>query len=438
MSGNTWKNWAETVICHPSEIVKPSSEDEITSIIAKAKKEGKRIRVVGNGHSFTALNNTSSILMSLENWQGVLDLDKEKSCVTVRSGTQIKALGELLHQEGLAQENLGDIDVQSIAGAISTGTHGTGVELGNLSTQVEELTFINGNGELISCSEEENHDIFKAAQISLGALGIITRIKLRCVPAYKLELQNVKGSLKECLAHLESYKKENRNFEFYYFPYTDVVQMKFSNITDNDPERGGLMQYLNDIILENGAFKVVSEISRIFPSQSRRVSRLCGSLVGESKRSTWSHQVYATARLVKFTEMEYNIPSVHYTDCMNEIIRKIEKEQYDLHFPIENRFVKGDDIWLSPAYQRDSAYVAVHMYKGMPFEKYLRDMEEIFDHYQGRPHWGKLHYKSPEKLAELYPEWNAFHAIRRKMDADGIFMNDYLASIFGERVPILA
>ncbi|MGB1217788.1 MAG: D-arabinono-1,4-lactone oxidase, partial [Saprospiraceae bacterium] len=289
---------------------------------------------------------------------------------------------------------------------------------------------INGNGELITCSEKENRDIFKSAQISLGALGIITRIKLRCIPAYKLELKNVRGNLKECLSNLEKYKKENRNFEFYHFPYTDVVQMKISNITENKPEKAGVMRYLNDMVIENGAFKVISEVSRIFPSQSKRMGQLCGFLVGESRRSTWSHQVYATARFVKFTEMEYNIPAENYVECMNEIVAKIEKEQYNLHFPIESRFVKGDDIYLSPAYQRDSAYVAVHMYKGMPFEKYLRDMEEIFNHYQGRPHWGKLHYKTSRELAELYPKWNDFHEIRKRMDPNGIFMNDYLESIF--------
>ncbi len=427
---NTWKNWAETTICYPSEIIYPESEEEIVQIIERAKKEQKKIRVVGNGHSFTQLVATNSILISLDKWEGIIEIDD--NLVTVRSGTNIKNLGELLFQYGLAQENLGDIDVQSIAGAISTGTHGTGIHFGNLATQIEEITFINAQGEKITCSENQEQDIFKAAQVSLGSLGIITRLKLRCVPKYKLELKNVKGNFSDCMKQLENYKKENRNFEFYYFPYTEVVQMKFSNTTEKEVKEGGVMKFLNDIILENGAFKLVSEISRVFPSQSRRVSRLCGSLVGESERCAWSHKVFATARLVRFTEMEYNIPMEHFSDCIHEIKKKIEDTQYDLHFPIENRFVKKDDIWLSPAYERDSAYIAVHMYKGMPYKKYLKDMETIFEKYQGRPHWGKLHFQTPEKLKNSYPMWEQFHNIRKKMDPNGLFMNLYLASIFGE------
>ncbi len=431
MSNNkTWTNWAGTAECHPRSFIYPSSEEEIQALVKNAVKEGRGIRIAGNGHSFTKLVETSDLLLSLDKWSGLREVDG--SIVEVRSGTNIKVLGEELFKAGLAQENLGDIDVQSIAGAVSTGTHGTGVELGNLATQVTEITFVNGSGELINCSEEKDRDVFKAAQISLGALGIITRMKLRCVPKYKLELKNIKGDFNDCLKNVDKHNKENRNFEFYYFPYTDVVQMKFSNLTDATPKDGGIGSYLNDIILENGAFKVLSEFSRMVPSQSRNVSKLAGKFVGESQRCNWSHRVFATARLVRFTEMEYNIPAESFQECIREIRKKIDDTQYDLHFPIENRFVKGDDIWLSPAYGRDSAYIAIHMYKGMPYEKYFTDMENIFKKYNGRPHWGKMHFQKAGDLAKRYPKWNDFHRIRKAMDPKGVFMNDYLKSIFGE------
>ena len=429
MSQNTWKNWAETCVCHPEQIQYPRSEEEIVNIIRYASENGKQIRVAGNGHSFTSLVGTDSILVALDNWAGLIGV--EGNIAHVKSGSNIKYLGEELFQNGLAQENLGDIDVQSIAGALSTGTHGTGIEFGTLSTQIEELTIINAKGEKITCSEKQNRDIFKAAQVSLGSLGIITEYKLKCVPKYILELRNVKSNITDTLSKLEQYKKENRNFEFYYFPYTETVQLKISNITNKEPKEGGFLRYFNDIILENGAFKLFSEISRIFPSQSRRVSKLIGKLVGETKRNTWSHRVYATSRFVKFTEMEYNIPTEHFEDCILEVKKKIEDTQYDLHFPIECRFVKQDDIWLSPAYQRDSAYIAIHMYKGMPYEKYLKDMEAIFRKYNGRPHWGKLHYQTPDSLKKSYPKWDEFHAIRKEMDPGGIFLNGHMKDIFG-------
>ncbi len=431
MSNNkTWTNWAGTAECHPRTFLYPTSEEEIQSIVKEAIKDGHKVRVAGNGHSFTKLVETDSILLSLDKWQGIIEVDG--NIVEVRSGTNIKKLGEELFNIGLGQENLGDIDIQSIAGAVSTGTHGTGIHLGNLATQVVEITFVNGKGELITCSEEIERDIFKSAQISIGALGIITRMKIKCTPKYKLELINSKSTFNECLENLESYKTENRNFEFYYFPYSDIVQYKITNITDNEPKEGGIMKYLNDIILENGIFKIMSEISRLIPATSKKISWMVGRFSSEAVRSTWSHQVFATTRLVRFTEMEYNIPAEHFTDCLKELRAKIEKEEYHLHFPLECRFVKGDDIWLSPAYQRDSAYIAVHMYKGMKFRKYFSDMETIFKKYQGRPHWGKLHYLTPMDLEEKYPMWEKFHAVRLQMDPKGIFMNDYLHSIFGK------
>lgn len=426
---NTFRNWAETVVCHPEQILKPSSEEGIVAIIRAANQEGKNIRIVGKGHSFSGLVGTDSILIALDNWTGVIR--KEGNSVWVKAGSNIKKLGEELFNLGLAQENLGDIDVQSIAGAVSTGTHGTGIEFGNLATQVEEITFINAKGEKITCSESRNHDIFKAAQVSLGCLGVITQMKLRCLPKYVLELKNKKTNITDCLAKLDEYNRENRNFEFYYFPYTETVQMKISNLTNGKPQESGLMGYLNDMVLENGLFKCFSEFSRIMPSRSKGVSKLVAAFVGESKRNTWSHRVYATSRLVRFTEMEYNIPKEAFEECMWEIKKKIEDTQYALHFPIECRFVKGDDIWLSPAYQRDSAYLAVHMYKGMSYEQYFRDMETIFKKYDGRPHWGKMHFQTPDSLKKLYPKWDEFHAIRKEMDPKGIFLNDYLKGIFG-------
>jgi FAD-linked oxidoreductase len=386
--------------------------------------------VVGAGHSFTPLVQTDDVLMSLDAIQGIEVIDTAVSTATVLGGTTLKYVGDALFERGLAQENLGDIDVQSIAGAISTGTHGTGAGFGTLSTQIEGLTLVTASGELLECSSEQNSDIFRAAQVSLGTLGIIAKVKLRVVPAKRLHYQGQRRTLADCLTHLEQYRQENSHFEFFWFPYTDGVQAKFMNETDEPTSKSSLWSAFNKIVLENGAFWLLSEACRMFPTFSKSVCQISAQSIANIDEVNYSHRLFATPRVVRFQEMEYNIPAEHIGMVLSEIQQCVEQQQFHVNFPIECRFVRADDIWLSPAYQRDSAYVAVHMYKGMPYRFYFSHIEDIFKRYQGRPHWGKMHTRKARELAELYPHWHDFRRVRASLDPKGIFLNSYLRELF--------
>lgn len=425
------QNWSGNQQWEPSSIRYPESEEDILKLVQEAREQGTIIRTIGSGHSFTALNNTSGILVSLDQWQGILDVHPEAQEVTVKAGTKLHLLGQLLHSADLAMENLGDIDEQSIAGAISTGTHGTGTAFGNISTQISGVTFVNGEGELIHCSLENQADLFRCLQISLGALGIITRIRLRCVPAYRLRLEKRTEPLEQVLENYPAYNRDNRNFEFYWLPYTNTTQTKFTNLTDEAVDQANWWTYVNDVWIENYVFMALCELAKRLPSLNKSISRFSARFLGESKKVSYSHQVYATPRYVKFNEMEYNIPLADYPIVIREVQKIVNSGRHAIHFPIENRFVKGDEIWLSPAYQRDSAYIACHVYKGKAYEPYFRELETIFQAYAGRPHWGKLHFQQARELQSAYPQWDAFLRLRARHDPQGIFLNPYLEQLFG-------
>lgn len=431
MANPQWTNWSGHVSCNPSEISYPETEEQVVEIVQKAIQNNQKIRILGRGHSFSQLVQTNDIIVCLDKLSGLIEINNDKTEATVWAGTQIKELGGLLFEHGLAQENLGDIDVQSIAGATATGTHGTGVKFGNIATQITGMTLVNGKGELVQISKTENPEWLNAAQISLGTLGIITRISIRCCPTYNLKIVLKKSTWEETIANLDQLNSENRNFEFYSFPYSETVQHRITNLTTEPAQKDGFTRYFNDIVMENGFFWVLCEMTKRIPSLSQRMSRFISSAAVVTTKINHSHKIFATVRNVKFNEMEYNIPIEYYQDCSNEIKERIEKEQYQVHFPIEHRFVQGDDIWLSPAYQRNSAYIAVHMYKGMPYKKYFEDMEAIFRSYDGRPHWGKMHTKQCNTFEQIYPKWAEFKAVREQFDPNQVFLSSYLKDIFG-------
>ncbi|MEC2057123.1 FAD-binding protein [Peribacillus psychrosaccharolyticus] len=426
--GKRWRNWSKTCECTPEKILYPSSIEEVVSFVKEAVKQKKKIRVVGAGHSFTDLVKTDNWLVSLDLLSGIEQLDEAASTVTVLGGTRLFQLGEGLGQEGYSQENLGDINVQSIAGAISTGTHGTGLEFGNIPTQVVELVIVTASGEVLTVSEEQNPQYFKACLLSLGVLGIIVKVTLKIIrtPIYEYRSEKIEYPL--FVQQLEYFINENRHFEFYLFPYSDLVQVKTMNITTHKPQRL-LFHNLKNLILENYLFFVLSEVCRLFPKSSPTISRLSAMAVGTTTITAKSHEIFATPRLVKFREIEYCIPLHYFKSAIQEIRECIELKKHKVHFPIECRTVKADDIWFSPSYQRDSAYIAFHMYKGMPYEEYFREVEAIMQKYGGRPHWGKMHSLGKKELHACYPKLPDFLAIRHELDPQEIFLNDYIKKI---------
>jgi FAD-linked oxidoreductase len=416
--------------------MRPRSIDELATAVSECGRVGRHLRVAGSGHSFTPLVLSNDLLISLEEMQGIDSIDTEGGTVTILGGTVLKNLGDMLFEHGLAQENLGDIDVQSISGAISTGTHGTGIRYGTLSTQVEGLTLVTASGEILECSREREPEIFKAAQVSLGTLGVIAKVKLRVVPAKRLHFLGQRKKLADCLTHLEQYKQENSHFEFLWIPYTGGVQAKFLNETMEPVSKSTVWGNFNKLVLENYVYWLLSESCRLVPRLCKTVTNISAQSIATIDEVDYSHRLFATPRMVRFQEMEYNIPAEHTVAVLNEIQECILRHQFQVHFPIECRFVHSDDIWLSPAYGRESAYIAVHMYRGMPYRSYFYYIEEIFKRYQGRPHWGKMHTRTAGELAQLYPHWHDFRRVRAKLDPEGVFLNSYLRDLFDADEPL--
>lgn len=425
-----WSNWSGLVQCDPKDYATPSSVEEVAQVVQDAAHDGRNIRVVGSGHSFSDLVKTDDLLMSLDNLQGVVSASAEDGEAELYAGTKLLRMNQLLDEYGVALENLGDINVQSVAGVVSTGSHGTGIKFGNISSQALGATLVAANGEIVECSETENRDHFKAAQVSIGALGVLVKLRVRALPSYRIEYVRKASTIEETFANADRYKDETRNFEFFFFPYGEGVLQKFLNTTDDPISGDGPMKWFTDVVMENAAFEAMSRVARAFPSTCPRIARIAGGSFSSSRQVNVSHKCFSTVRSVRFNEMEYAVPVESGLDAAREIKEWVEKKRLAVHFPIEFRYVQGDDIFISPHYGRDSVAISVHMYKGMPHEEYFKGCEAIFRNYDGRPHWGKLHSLGAKELAPLYPKWDAFQSIRRELDPKGVFMTPYLKRLF--------
>lgn len=424
------KNWAGNITWDPGQVALPSSEGAILDLVRKAINDNRKIRLIGTGHSFTALCATDEIAVSLDNYQGIVSVNKEKHQATVKGGTKLNVLGELLFAYGMAMENLGDIDVQSIAGTISTGTHGTGKSFGTISTQIIGIKFINGKGEVVNCATDNNPNLLKAAQVSLGLLGVITEVTLQCVPAYKLEIKNKKENINEVIAEWDQRHAGNRNFEHFWFPYTDGVWTKSSNIVaEGSPTKVGMINYMSEYVLENYVFGACCQLANWFPSMNESISKLSAGSISDLSKIAQSHEVYATQRLVRFKEMEYNVPNEAYGHVMKAIMKIVNSKKFNIHFPIESRIVAADDIYMSPANGRTSAYIAVHVYHKKDHRPYFKAVEEICRAHCGRPHWGKMNTLTNNDVVDLYPEYSKFMEYRNTHDPDKVFSNSYLQKL---------
>ncbi len=423
------QNWGRSLDFTASQVLYPTTEEEVLRILSNATYNHKTVRTIGSGHSWTGLIATPDMLVSLDHWQGIISVDAQKNWVEVKSGTKLLKLGNDLWNLGLAMENLGDIDVQSIAGALNTGTHGTGKHFGTLATQIISITIALPTGELVEVSETNNRDLFKAAQISLGALGIITRYKLKVVKAFKLEYTSKLGKVRDAIDNFDKYNNEYRNYEFYWFPYTEEVQLKLVSETIKPIQDGGFMRDFDDIVIENMGYKLLSEWSRTHPKFYKPFSKFSARGVPKGTWRNYSNKIFATKRWVRFKEMEYNVPRPRFEECIQEIMDTIHRRDFRVHMPLEIRYVKSDDIMISPANGRDAVYMAVHQYLGMDYEEYFKTIESIFWKYEGRPHFGKMNTMTKDQFLQVHPNWQKFSNIQRECDPKGIMLNDYLKSI---------
>lgn len=431
VSSSSWTNWAGTASCRPAETEFPRSEEEIVAALKRAAQAGERVKVAGTGHSFTDIACTGGRMLRLDGYDRVLEVDRERGLVTVESGIKIWKLAEELARHGLAFANLGDIGYQALAGAISTATHGTGAKLGNLATQVTAIRLVLADGSTLDVSAESDPEAFRAAQVSLGALGVISTITLQCVPAFTLDCREVPGRLDDVLDSFEEQVERHDHFWFWWFPHTDGCIVKTYDRTQAEPKpRGTVRAYVEDMLLGNHVARMMLRIGRARPALIPRISRLAVSTFSHHY-SDRSDRVFTTPRLMRFSEMEYAIPRPHAVESVREIRRVIDERGFRISFPVECRVVAPDDIFLSPSHGRETAYVAVHVFEGMEYEPYFRDVEAIMRSFGGRPHWGKIHFQTHHSLRELYPAWGRFAAVRGRLDPQGRFANAYLDKVLG-------
>jgi L-gulonolactone oxidase len=416
------RNWTGDQVWAPEVVEEPRSESELVEAVGRARK----LRAIGSGHSFTDIALTDGVQVSLRHMNRVLDADG--SLVRVQGGIRLRELGVELARRGLAMENLGDVDAQTLAGALATGTHGTGVGYRNLSSRVEGMRLVTASGAV----DVRDGDDLRAARVGLGALGVVTEVSLRCQPLYTLRRTDERRPLDETLVKLEELALARERFEFFAFPNSRWALWRTTERVVALPRPPGRAEhFVRDVLLENGAFGAFCRLGRALPALAPAIGRLMGRLAGGGERVDRSHRIYANPRLVRFTEMEYAIPRANGAEAVRRVFDLIKRRRLPVLFPLEVRFGAADDAFLSPSAGRDSCYIAVHQYRGMEFETYFRAVEAIMASYGGRPHWGKRHYRSAAELAALYPDWDRFAAVRDRLDPGRRFANDYTQRVLG-------
>jgi L-gulono-1,4-lactone dehydrogenase len=426
-----WSNWAGNQSCNPDEVAHPSTDAELAAVVKGAAARGRRVKVVGSGHSFTACALTDGVQIVLDRYNKVVAIDGRANTVTVQAGCTIADLNKTLFQYGMAMPNLGDIAYQTISGAISTATHGTGAKLTGIAGQVIGLDIVTGDGSVVSCSRDEEPEIFESARVGVGALGALSTVTLQCVPKFNLHAIEEPIRVDKVLEEIDERVDGNEHFEFFWVPHTGWALTKSNNRTTEQPHGQSRWKFFKDkIVMENIAFGAVTKLGRFRPSAIPRLSRLIPSS-GRVEYVKPSYQVFASPRWVKFYEMEYSVPRRHVGTALNGIRKLIDDKGLFIGFPVEVRFTAADDIPLSTASGRESAYLAVHVAKGMEYETYFRGVEEIMNGLEGRPHWGKLHFQTADVLATRYPKWNAFQKVRGQLDPNGVFANAYTDRVFG-------
>jgi FAD/FMN-containing dehydrogenase len=402
-----WSNWAGNVVAAPARRIAPAGETELARALRQT--DTSAVRIAGSGHSFTPLCATEGLLVELDQLQGIVAIDAGRGRATVRAGTPLWALGAELHDAGLALENLGDIDRQTVAGAVATGTHGTGSRYGSLATQVTALRLLTVAGEALDLERarepaapsettvDDDADRFSGAVVALGALGVVTRLTLRVVPAYRLHERMWKAPYEEADAELDERFAGHDHFEVFDFPQRERAALKSLDETDE-------------------------EVDTTLPYDASRF---------EGERIDWSWRVFPSARNLRFVEMEYSVPLDAGRACWRALRTRLREHHPTVTWPLEIRRVAADALWLSPAYQRDAITISVHQGAGLPYRELFADAESILRDHGGRPHWGKLHDLGHRELAELYPRWEDFARLRRELDPTGRLLNEHLRRLFG-------
>lgn len=432
--GQQWQNWARSARVRPQRVEFPRTPEAVQRAVLAARQRGMAIKAVGAGHSFTGIAVAPGVLLDLTDLSGLVSVDLERSRVTLQAGTRLHQIPALLAPYGLAMQNLGDIDRQSISGAISTGTHGTGSAFGGIATQVVGATFVTADGQFRTIDENNSPELVPAIALSLGALGILTEVTLQCVPAFVLEAVERREDLATVIQNLPARATAVDHFELYWFPGTDSALTKENTRLPESAKRKPLPavgKWVEESLLSNGVYRLACAVGRVAPATIEPFSRLATQLTGSREYTDISTNVFTQSRTVRFREMEYAIPVENIQEAFTALTEMIKRKNYRISFPVEVRFARGDDRWLSTAHDRDSAYIAVHRYWREDPSRYFADVEAIMSEFGGRPHWGKMHTLTADTLRERYPRFDDFVALRDELDPDRAFRNKYLDRVLG-------
>jgi FAD-linked oxidoreductase len=412
-------------------IEKPSSNAEVVALIKRAVNSQQRVKVVGSGHSFTGIAVPDEVMVDLARMNQILNVDHANGLITVQAGIVLSVLNAQLELHQLSMPNLGDVTYQTLAGALSTSTHGTGLQRTGLAAQIRSFKIISASGELLFCDPQHNSEVFHCGRVSLGALGVITEVTLNVVPAFNLRAVEQPMRISHVLDNFPQLITDNDFFEFYWVPHTKWALTKANNVsTDVIDSPGRFATWYNKMFMENYAFGMLCRVGRLFPRLIPRLATILPSS-GRVEYVNVSHRIFSSKRLVKFYEMEYSIPLDALVPALREVMQMVDDRGFRISFPVEVRCTGSDDIPFSTSTGRRSAYIAVHMFKGSEYDEYFSAVETILRKYEGRPHWGKIHNLNANDISSLYPEYQRFIEVRNQLDPEGVFTNDYLRRVLG-------
>lgn len=430
----SWSNWAGNQRAEGITVVEPRDTGDVAAAVVRAANRGKKVKPIGAGHSFTGIGKPQDVQLVLDGMSGLRSVDRQAGIVTVEAGTNLHRLNELLAGEGLAMPNLGDIEVQSISGAVSTGTHGTGARFGGISTQIAGLEMVMADGAVLTCSADEHPELWSAARVGLGALGVITAVTLQTVPLFAIKAEEGPMALDELLSRFDELTEQYDHFEAYWFPHTDATLTKRNTrrlLQEGLEPLARWREWLDDQFLSNTVFGWTIALGKRRASLIRPLNRVASRALGSRAFTDLSYKVFTSPRRVRFCEMELAIPRTQAVEAIRDVVKGIEASGMDVSFPVEIRVAASDDIPLSTASGRDSAYLAFHLPAGVDYTEYFRLVSGILDAYESRPHWGKLHEMDAEVLSRRYPLFAEFLTLRNQVDPAGVFGNEYLDRVLG-------
>ena len=431
----TWRNWSGLASTRPTRVVEPADAEAVAAEVRAARESSSRVKMVGTGHSFTAIGAPEQTMLTPGGLAGIVDIDREAMTVTARTGTVLKDLNLALEAEGLSLHNMGDIAEQTLAGAISTGTHGSGGRAASLAHQVVGLDLVTGTGELLRATADENPDVLEMARVGLGALGVLTSVTFRVEPVFLLEAHEQPMSWAEALATYDEMTAAADHVDMYWFPHTDRMLTKRNQRRGTDLSQarplGRFKAWLDDDFLQNTVFGMLTAGANHAPQVIPRMNRMAAGLLGERTFSDVPHRVFTAERAVVFREMEYAVPREAGLAALTEARRAIDASDLRISFPVEIRTAPADDIPLSTAYQRDSLYLAFHTHRDADHLAYFALLEPIMRDHDGRPHWGKVHSRTAADLRPTYDRFDDFLAMRDRLDPDRVFANAHLDRILG-------